>query len=252
MSGEFEDRENEALGELPTSVQTERREFSQADADKVPVQIPPDFAIGQQGSNASIPPDIQKQADALQKGQGQFGSPVIPASVISIYDARPINARDWMRTDWEGVIAANGQPANLDAELVYTIPEGFTGVWRGFRFKPAIIAAFNDGEKRAGLEFDAVRVTCFINNTVVPDYDGLKLGQVSDFRFDTFVLGNSGQEFKIQIVYSSDIADRMSNGATGSGSPTAILMEMYGNNLLTRGLPKAFEISSQNKTGSNL
>ncbi len=94
MSGEFEDRESEALGELPTSVQTERREFSQADADKVPVQIPPDFAIGQQGSNAPVPPDIRKQNEALQQGEGRIGSPVIPATVTSVYDGRPVNGRD--------------------------------------------------------------------------------------------------------------------------------------------------------------
>lgn len=244
MSGEFEDRENEALGELPTTVQTERNDFSQTDADKVPVRIPPDYAIGQQGSGAPIPPDIQKQADALRQGQGKLGSPVIPASVTSVYDARPINARDFMVTEYQLVQNPNGGAGNQTLSLLYTVPAGFTGVLRRFSFEPAVYGAFTDDEKRAGTEWDGVLVSLKVQGINVSDYQDMMLGQSADILMNTFVLASEGQIIELILKYNTTMIQRM-------GDNTAVLMRLYGNNLLTRGLPTPFEIATQIKSGTD-
>ncbi len=244
-SGEFEDRENESLGELPQPIQTERREFSQADADNVPVGTAPSIVIGQQGVNASLPPDIRKQGEALRQSKdAKLNSPVIPASVTSVYDARPINARDWMVTEYQLVSLPNGSAGNQTLNLSYTVPAGFTGVLRRFAFEPSIFAAFTDNEKRAGEEWDGVLVSLKVQGINVPDYQNLMLGQSADILMDTFVLASEGQIIELVLKYSNKMVLNMQDF-------TAVLMRMYGNNLLTRGLPTPFEIATQIKSGTD-
>lgn len=137
MSGEFEDRENETLGELPTPIQTERNEFSQSDADTLNQVVPSQIGIGQLRSSAPIPPDIRKQAEVLKGGEGRIGSPVIPATVTSVYDGRPVNARDFkLTTNASLTFDVNPAPPAQTLIATYTVPLGFTSVLRGFQFTP--------------------------------------------------------------------------------------------------------------------
>lgn len=228
MAGEFEDREN-GLGELPNFPGYSK---------EVPDRIPPGKA----------PPDILKQAEAYNDGKGEIGSPVIPASVTSVYDALPINARDFLHTGTDFIRQGNGLPEKTIMTLEYTIPQGFVGVWRGFRFEPPLFVAFTDTEKRAGDEINAVTVTLFIDNIIVSDYSNLVFGQSADIELSTFVVANAGQKFKLQLTVSAKVLSLVA-----SGSDTASYrMEIFGNNLLTRGLPTPFEIATQNTSGSNL
>jgi hypothetical protein len=242
MSDEFEDRENETLGELPQSIQTERGEFSQHNADNNP--LPGNQGGGVAPPQPTIPPDIVKQAEALQEGRGKLGSPVIPASVTSVYDARPINGRDWMLTEYQLVQNPNGGAGNQTLTLQYVVPPGFTGVLRRFAFEPSIFGAFTDTEKRAGTEWDGVLVSLKVQGINVPDYQNLMLGQSADILMDAFVLAGEGQTLELVLKYSSAMITKM-------GDDTAVLMRMYGNNLLTRGLPTPFEIATQIKSGTD-
>ena len=83
MSHEFEDRENN-LGDLPEPIARERRE----NYPNRPVE------------RSRLPPDIAANARALEAQRGApIGAPVMGAHVTSTYDARPINARDFIHTE---------------------------------------------------------------------------------------------------------------------------------------------------------
>jgi hypothetical protein len=249
MSDEFEDRENAALGELPTPIETERREFSQTDADKVPVQIPPPLAIGQQGANAAIPPDIQKQADALQGGQGRIGSPVIPATVTSVYDGRPVNARDFKVTDVQTLNGDNdANPPAQTLDVDYEVPLGFVGVLRGFQFQPFVVP--NSPIKNTNDNvFNWVEVSILINGIVQQDYSQLKFGATMDRAQEIFIVASELQIITLRVKFLSAFILAQSLVVLET---TPVRLEMYGNNLLTRGLPTPFEIATQVKTGTNV
>ena len=108
-SGEFEDRQevpaveggvpnSQRLGDLTDDLLYERGELDIPAGQKIPHGIP-----GAPGGNvgATYPPDVgygdkvRETADA----EGVKGTMSQGATVRSTYDARPINARDWMFTD---------------------------------------------------------------------------------------------------------------------------------------------------------
>lgn len=83
MHGEFEDRENE-LGELPPAIQRERRE-----------NYHPRDVAGVRG----VPLDIASNAQSMEaQKNAPIGAPLMLAHVTSTFSARPINARDFVRT----------------------------------------------------------------------------------------------------------------------------------------------------------
>jgi len=249
MSDEFEDRENDALGELPSSIQRERNEFSQTAAEGVPRTIPPETPIGTLRP-AGIPPDIQALDDTLNKGNAKLGSPVIPASVTSVYDARPVNARDWKQTETPTLLLAVGNPPPIQTiTMEYTVPLGFVSVLRGFQFIPRIIPAIPLNATTSAY-FDWVTVSILVNNIVQQDYNNLKFGPVMDKAQDTFVIANELQIITLKVTFAASFLDAQK--LVGNFETTPVLLQMYGNNLLTRGLPTPFEIATQVKSGINI
>jgi len=245
MSNEFEDRENQ-LGELTMPIAVERGELSRETRDRIPPRIPAVTPLGQPRP-AGTPSDIITENRALDGGQGVIGSPNIPGSVTTVYDALPINARDFLHTGLDFVELQFDGTKKATATLEYTVPDGFTGVLRGFRFSPSIIAAFSADERRAGDEFNAVKASLFIDGSNVPDYTDMLLGQAASFTIPTFVIATSGQKFILSVTVSqSYLVKTVFGSATGKAD---FLLELSGNNLLTRDIPPAFEIATQNFTG---
>ena len=87
---EFEDREN-GLGELPATIMRERGELFRDAKDRpvIPNEMP---------ANLKIPADVRQQGDALQI-PGGIGSVPMAFDVTSVFDARPVNGRDFLYTE---------------------------------------------------------------------------------------------------------------------------------------------------------
>ena len=237
---EFEDRENElheGVGELPTGIQTERNEFSQTDADAVPVNV------------GGIPPDIAQQNKIYADGQGRLGSPVIPASVTSVYDGRPINARDFKVTDII-TLKGDGNPVPVAQTLQsnYTVPLGFVSVLRGFQFQPYMIPDAKIENTVNNDVFNWTEVTLLINGINQDGYSQLKFGSIMDDPQEIFIIASELQVITFQVKFLSNFIKAQ---GTVPVETTPVMMQMYGNNLLTRGLPTPFEIATQSKSGIN-
>lgn len=231
MNGEFEDRENETLGELPAVISRERRESYPS----VPVEKPP-FTGLVNLSPGVIQPDVRQEGLSFQEGEtGRLGSPTIPASVTSVFDGRPVNARDWEFFGGEE-ISGSDETTNV-VTLGFQVPEGFVGVWRQFRVYPRepIYRVWDDG-------FSFPTVSLFVDNIAVPNFTDLDYGLYMTKKQDTWVLANAGSTFTLQYTFPPLILS--------PGVSMPFRLEMYGQLLLTRGLPLAFEVMSQQLSGS--
>lgn len=239
---EFEDRENE-LGELPPELMRERGTTYPPTA---PQRIPPAFP-GQ--SRSYVPPDVQARSNAYDNGAGELGSPVIPATVTSTFDARPINARDWKITT-VGLLNRDGDgaPATQTLSATYNVPAGYVGVMRGFQFSPRIVP-WIPLDNTTNESFDWVTVTILVNNIVQADYDSLKFGPTMDRPQEVFVLAGETQTLTIQVNFLASFIRGQSIFENFETTP--VLLQMYGNALLTRGLPTPFEIATQIKSGTD-
>ncbi len=250
MNDEFEDRESEldqdipdGLGDLPQDKAFARNEPGSDFAE--PEFIPPGTLI-QGRRSGGIPMDIAREA-RISDIPGRVGTVTIPLGVTSVYDGRPINARDFNKTVGANFVVDLGDPSSTRVTVEYTVPAGYTGVWRGFAVEPAYVVAFDDIARDNGEVFTDIKYTLLVNDTVVPDYEDMELGAVvNPYDFPTWVLGLEQQTFGVFINYEIDAGI----AAVGNGGTLYFNVMFYGNNLLTRGLPLAFQVASQTETGS--
>ena len=131
---EFEDREDEldqpipdGLGDLPQDKAIVRGEPGSDHAE--PEFVPPGTLV-EGRTAAGIPMDIQREA-RISRRPGEIGTVTMPYGVTSVYDGRPINGRDFLFTGTDSFLAALEQPTPV-IEVSYTVPAGYTGVWRKF------------------------------------------------------------------------------------------------------------------------
>jgi len=244
MSGEFEDREQETLGELPQPIERERQENYPPSTPRVP---PHGGMVNM--SPAQLPVDVALQGEKLRASAGdksRLGSPVIPASVTSVYDSRPINGRDWRVTSYPTVTLPQGE-ATVNIAATYTVPEGFVSVWRRFLFQTVIGINVPPDDLVGGIATFFPKISLFVDNVVVPDYGDLQYGPNGmTTEDDTFILAQAGQTLKLQAVVTLDWTSLYSQAGA-----VPFQMLMYGQNLLSTGKPLPFEIATQIKSGSN-
>lgn len=236
LEDQREDEIESGLGELPEDMGRDERIDYLPEYEGLPP--PHGSAINARGGEV-IPPDIAAE-NRIRRQTGPLVSPVIPASVTTVYDARPINARDFLHTATDNIALPNGEPElKLRAVANYQVPQGYTGVWRGFSFEPSGYLVYG------GLDDDSiftdVKCTLLVNGIIIPDYENMLLGQDAEFNMPTFVIGNEGQIFTIRIDVTNDYLNNVGD--------IFYRFTLYGQNLLTRGLPKQFEIATQDKSG---
>jgi len=246
MSQEFEDRESELsapdnLGELPTGISRERNELYR----RTRTDAPPHTPIGTPRP-AGFPSDVNAEARALGDGKGKLGSPIIPVSVTSVYDARPVNARDWTITAAPTITPDDALSTTETVTLDYTVPLGFTGVLRGFQFVPKIEVDFDDGITTNPF-FSLTTLSILINNIVQPDFNGLAYGAGMDAAQEIFIVASELQKITLSVTFNENYRQIL-KALTIETTP--IFLIMYGNNLLTRGLPTAFEVGTQDTSGA--
>lgn len=253
---EFEDQINE-LGELPEDIlgSSERDELrSYGKAGSGHVSIPPSTGRVPVSLNppTGLPSDIAVES-AIRGESGPPGSPPIPASVTTTWDARPINARDFLQTRVGTMEIDTGDPPSikLENEYRYTVPEGYVGVLRGFSYSASVytersLSSLDNGDFSA-----PVASTLLIDSLIVPDYESMDLGQSANFQIPTFVIALAGQTFILRTVHDASIITAIHAALGGRDSVINTRATLYGQILLSRGLPSQFEIMSQNWSGRN-
>ncbi len=253
MTDEFEDRENEVeqdvpegLGDLPTDKSFARGDVGTDFAE--PDFIPPGTLIqGRRGSG--IPKDIAREQRVLtQADDGSIGSTVLPFGVTSVYDARPINARDFLKTEQVSFTVDLGDPNSTRTVAQITVPGGYVGVWQKFSIEPGFVTGLSTQRRESITAFTSYSYTLLLNGTVVPGYEDMNLGPVvNTFDLPTWVLGLENNTFGLSIIYSIEAGIE----AVGNGNDLFFNVTFYGNELLTRGVPLPFQIATQVQSGGD-
>lgn len=246
MSNEEREGEEKNLGELPEGLFREREgRFPQT-------PLAPRYARGQR-----VPPDINYQDNALEQARGgKLGSPNLNVDVRSVFDARPINARDFLQS---GINYINTVTENKTfSSLFFTVPEGYTCILRGVKYSlnvqdglstnvvsglPGERGAPNNGEffmpeadESLGCNFF---LSVLINGSAQPDYTDVP--QVNIWQNDflpAYIIAEAGQivELRLGLLRLTDALDTLTSEMTAYVS-----MGMRGNLLLSRGLPANLE-----------
>lgn len=238
MSGEFEDRENELLGELPPVISRERRENYH----------PRDVA-----GVRRVPLDVAANARALEQQQGApIGTPAIIAQTTTTYDARPINARDWVLQRYIGLkLPVTDTDAIIT--ITKTVSAGFIAILRKIKISLEFPVTLGVTGVVANAATDITAVIAalvptyklYVNNIVVPNYDALIYS--ADERYvDTFVMASENQTISVEIYFSNAFLLAYNALSADPGFSAAVRVDMYGQELLARGLPLPFEVASQN------
>lgn len=244
---EFEDQLNEGtfpdegLGELPEHVRPGER-----DAYQKNVEEPPQGKGGILPADVPqyIPPDMATEEIARQRGYGDAGETL--SGVTSTYKTRPIHARDFYHKDW---VDMNNNDLVVSTE--YTSPDGFITVLNSFKFCPLILVEFDGtdyntaGSSNPSNELFFVG-TFYLNGSPIPEYSDMKLYQYATDPINTHIIAGQGDTIKFELKCNNNLWNSVVVNFLGINEANFIEMEMYGQNLLSRGMNLPFEISTQN------
>lgn len=209
-----------SMGELSEDLLIERGGFG-AEVKGVPFQ-----------SGKEIPPDIAYQTEVEQIAE-QATTQSVPQStrVTTVYDARPINARDW--TEAGTILMSTDFTASTPAELEFIVPKGYVAIMRGFRWMYTDTFPFGVGAVPPNNY--TVDAGIFVDDTVQPDYDEIaELGVFLNTLYPCYILAAELQKITLRITPRADAAFSSAN----------VYMEMYGNLLLSKGLPLQYQPGS--------
>lgn len=231
---EFEDMQNENLGELPDGITQERGETY------LPQPLPDPGPSGVMDPRYRQPLDIQTEERARQRPGAPSSGEV--GSVTSIYNTRPVHGRDFIHTDFAIL------DSNLDAELTYTVPNGYIGALNGFRFCPLILVGYYAADLNTSDPADDLffRGTILHNNSPVPEYSDIKLNQYESDGIKCHLVVDEGDTISLKLHMNNNLWFQLVDNYLGAGFDDVIIeMELYGQNLLKRGLSLPFEITTK-------
>lgn len=224
MSDEFENREN-GLGELPEDL-ARMRDF----------ELP--FLRRQtKGTPGGIPTDVigQSRSGGLP---GEAGSVPMPVRVNTVFDALPINARDFYNQNEEKFQYEDDVGEVLGVTTVnhsMTVPGGFIGLLRGFKYELHNPIVFATTVPSALIP--QVKTTLFLNGSPIPDYQDLSLKNGGEI-IKCYVPAEIGAVIKIETTFS------LLGISEGSTIDQTIIYSFFGQFLLSHGLPANFEPGS--------
>ena len=204
------------MGELSEPIFSERGGF--------PGQAPGvSYAAGQ-----TAPPDIAYQ-NRIKALQGVIGTQPQATYVTTTFDARPINARDFVVS--ELVEFDSGEFGN-PADLTFTVPNGYVGILRGFKWSFRAQAIRDMIALGANVNFENF---ILVDGTIQPNYDDIgDIGEWMNDLFPCYILADSNQSITLRLKPAGDIP-----AFTGK-----IKMTMHGNLLLAKSLPLQYEPGS--------
>lgn len=234
MSDEFEDQQT--MGELPLPIAVERSE---------------DWKNKDVSSYTGVPPDIAASNNVMQVTRGPTSniSPAIPALVESTFDTRPVNARDFYTTGQGFFQFGTGAVSSFsEISLTHNVPQGYAGIIRGFKFRAVNPFLWPSNESRFDEFNNLIAVTLLRDDIIIPGYAELTLGQVQNDLIPIHYVVRENKSFTMRLKASNYYMTAI-NSLIGPFRPFYFSMELYGNELLSRGLPTEFENMSQTLTG---
>lgn len=227
MSREEEDElSSQQLGTLPETLLEERGGIPRSRPD------------GYDNRRRAAPGDIayQQSVQALVRG-APIGSSSQKTLVTTTFDARPINARDFVVSEKVEFTAQN-PGVLIPADLTFQVPDGYIAILRGFKwsFRAQTISdmLINGNEQR--LLFTP---SVLVDNATQPNYDDIgEIGIWMNNLFPCYILANSLQiiTLRLQPAIGPDGND--------TNITDKIKMTMQGNLLLAKALPLQYEPGS--------
>lgn len=231
------------IGELTRDLLTERRELESFDLDGSRVGPP---GAGFQNSKVA---DLQRQTAIIDHTENNYVSPRPPPllyEVVSTYDARPIQGKDFVSTGC-AVIEFNSDGANpleFDAvKLDYFVPENNIAVLRSFRY------FITPGMYQLSDVTDSDNVGCwiqsdlFIDDVPVDQYTEMLLGNTVREPVNAFVIVDELRKLTLRLSQNPSETMVVADSDTPIFTTGAKLF-MYGNLLVKTGVPKEFEIAN--------
>lgn len=237
MSMDDREKEESQLGELTDALFRERGGFP-------PLARNPRYQPGQYVPGQTVPPDIAYQGRVGKAVEqfGEFGTVEQSTYVQSTFDARPINGVDFL-TKQKVRIAfqnPNGAAVDVPGEVSFIVPQGYVGILRGFAWSfnvPIFPRDDNDS-----FEMGIVSISVLVNNVAQNFYNDLDAfgANVANF-LPTYIIAETGNEIKVRINLGNLNPAGITNTTLYDEDMTITL---YGNLLLSRGLPAQFEPGS--------
>lgn len=213
---EFIDRENpqddNTLGYINPAVSIDLPEFL--------LYKPPYFPADQ-----IVKAPIQEKAR-----KAPVGSPPTESLVTTVFDARPINARDFIFTESRGELITDGEQI-----FSFAVPTGFRAILRQFAYNVTITGdnLYNEyGDCRLISNISGARLytTLLVDSMPVPNYDNLSLPPFNDGT-PCYILADEQQTISIKFYLTPG----------GPFTYKNIDVELYGNLILSSGRPLSFE-----------
>jgi hypothetical protein len=233
QDGREEQSHGSGVGDLPADIGYERREHMIARGYKPQGGVGV-FNVSTPGARTMPPnavPDIgyQSRERAEVERSGVTGTMSQGATVRSTFDARPINARDWLQGGSFFIDTANGAPHVGANDAIFTVPEGYIAVIRDFQMSifPVVF----------GADLEDFRWTLSIARLPVNNYDNMALGQESDgLWFPAYALANENEVVGMRLEANVDYEAAFPQDIRARAE-----VILHGNLLLRTGVPIEYE-----------
>ena len=220
----IEEREDNELGELPRSLMDERREA--LDYTMEGSRVDGFFAKSMfDQRNYGPPPDIRQESNVRNR-PGEIGSVPRGFDVTSTFDARPVNGRDFLETFTLSYFFEEEETEAQIASSTFIVPDGYVGILKGFRYYVNNILNIGTNELSVTIINDSVN----LNN-----YDLMELQQINNNFVPVYGVSNPLKEIGIRISHPAPVV------YVGRDETVTINIELYGNLLLSRGIPSQYE-----------
>ncbi len=218
-----EEREDNELGELPLPNRLERGEnIGYSDKGTRFDRFSGRSLLDNR--NYGAPYDIRQENDVRSR-PGEMGSIPRRFDVTSTFDARPVNARDFLET-FIFNFTVNGDAGIADTQTsTFQVPDGYIGIIRGFRY---YLSRYLNIENRS------MTVSVIADGVVLNNYDNMLLEQIVNDFIPVYGISISLKNIGLKIKHPEpiDILDE---------ETVQCRVELYGNLLLSRGIPAQYE-----------
>ena len=220
---EREDNQQGQLGELPESLRIERNENRGYVKEGTRYD---GYSSGGLFDNRDLglPTDIALES-AVRNKRGAMGSIPRRFDVTSTFDARPVNGRDFLETFYITFLV-DGDAGISDTETVlFNIPDGYVGIIRGFRYYLS---------RYLNIEGRSMTVSVISDSVVLANYDKMLLEQIVNDFIPVYGISTALKNVGLTITHPEPmeiVEDEF----------VECRIELYGNLLLSRGIPSQYE-----------
>lgn len=211
---EIEDRQYSSDGAL---------EFEKLIENYSPLNLPP---ISDNNPYEIGSSDLMYQ-DEIAKAKSTPGNVYDESKVISTYDARPINAIDFVLS------LTNTLNLSLGRRCTFTVPPGIVAILKWFSFFIVSPSTLNATISVLGFEVappSSINLSITLNGVPQPNYSNLMLGSYVK-RLPCYIIAPENSVINFDFI----------DPDTFDGSIMNVLLRVYGQHLISSGRPANFE-----------